>query len=120
MFIQTENLEIRDVRLVYAPPRSVGDYGGEVDNWRWPRHTGDWSFYRAYVGKDGKPADYSKDNVPYKPAHWLKVSTTPLKPGDFVMVAGYPGRTFRYRTEFEVTNSREFTLPSSIRYATEL
>jgi hypothetical protein len=86
----------------------------------WPRHTGDWSFYRAYVGKDGKPADYSKDNVPFKPAHWLKVSTTGLKPGDFVMVAGYPGRTFRYRTENEVSNSRDVLLPASIRYATEL
>ena len=57
-----------DVRLVYAPPRAVGDYGGEIDNWAWPRHTGDWSFYRAYVGKDGKPADSSPDNVPYQPA----------------------------------------------------
>ena len=78
-----EMLEIRDVRLVYAPARSVGDYGGEIDNWEWPRHTGDWSFFRAYVGKDGKPADYSPDNVPYQPKHWLQVSTAGLKPGDF-------------------------------------
>ena len=67
MYHLIEKLEIRDVRLVYAPARSVGDYGGEIDNWNWPRHTGDWSFYRAYVGKDGKPADYSPDNVPFQP-----------------------------------------------------
>jgi len=119
-YLRFTQMEIRDVRLVYAPAEGIGNFGGETDNWMWPRHTGDWSFYRAYVGKDGKPADYSKDNVPYKPAHWLKVSTTRLAPGDFVMVAGYPGRTFRYRTEFEVLNSRDFTLPTSVRYATEL
>jgi hypothetical protein len=67
-----KNIEIKDVRLAYAPPRGVGNYGGEVDNWMWPRHTGDFSFYRAYVGKDGKPAAYSKDNVPFQPKHWLK------------------------------------------------
>jgi hypothetical protein len=119
-YLRFTSMEIRDVRLVYAPAEGIGNFGGETDNWMWPRHTGDWSFYRAYVGKDGRPADYSKDNVPYKPAHWLKVSQTRLAPGDFVMVAGYPGRTFRYRTEFEVTNSRDFTLPATIRYATEL
>ena len=90
-------LEIKDVRLVYVPARSVGDYGGEIDNWEWPRHTGDWSFYRAYVGKDGKPAEYSTDNVPYQPKHYLKVSTAGLKPGDFVMVTGYPGLDERAR-----------------------
>ncbi|MBP6847745.1 MAG: S46 family peptidase, partial [Kofleriaceae bacterium] len=68
-----EYLEIRDVRLVYVPARSVGNYGGEIDNWAWPRHTGDFSFFRAYVGKDGKPADFSPDNVPFQPKHWLKV-----------------------------------------------
>jgi hypothetical protein len=70
-----EYQELKDVRLVYVPKRTVGDYGGEIDNWAWPRHTGDWSYFRAYVGKDGKPADPSPDNVPYQPAHWLKVST---------------------------------------------
>jgi peptidase S46-like protein len=119
-YLRLTQMEIRDVRLVYAPAEGIGNFGGETDNWMWPRHTGDWSFYRAYVGKDGKPADFSKDNVPFKPAHWLKVATTHLAPGDFVMVAGYPGRTFRYRTESEVTNSRDFTLPITIRYATEL
>jgi V8-like Glu-specific endopeptidase len=106
-----EMLEIRDVRLVYAPARSVGDYGGEIDNWEWPRHTGDWSYYRAYVGKDGKPADYSPDNVPYHPKHWLKVSTAGLKPGDFVMVTGYPGSTDRTATASEVHHDLEWFYP---------
>lgn len=89
------NLEIKDVRLVYAPPGSIGNYGGEIDNWMWPRHTGDFAFYRAYVGKDGKPAAFSPDNVPYRPKVWLKIADRPLGPGDFVMVAGYPGYTNR-------------------------
>lgn len=88
-----EQLEIRDVRIVYAPPESVGDFGGEVDNWRWPRHSGDFAFFRAYVGKDGLPADYSTDNVPYKPPAFLKLARTPLAEGDLVMVTGYPGHT---------------------------
>src|SRR5690606_5134043 len=71
------NLEIRDVRLAYAPPGSIGNYGGEVDNWMWPRHTGDFAFYRAYVGPDGKPAAHSPDNVPYQPKHWLKIADKP-------------------------------------------
>jgi V8-like Glu-specific endopeptidase len=114
-----EMLEIKDVRLVYAPKRSVGNYGGEVDNWEWPRHTGDWSFYRAYVGKDGKPAEYSPDNVPYKPAHWLKVSTAGLKPADFVMVTGYPGRTERTSTAAEVHHDVEWYMPYYIAYSKE-
>ena len=119
-YLRFTQLEIRDVRLVYAPAEGIGNFGGETDNWMWPRHVGDFAFYRAYIGKDGKPADFSKDNVPYQPAHWLKVAQTKLSPGDFVMVAGYPGRTFRYRTEYEVTHSRDFMLPMSIRNATEL
>lgn len=111
-----EMLEIRDVRLVYAPARSVGDYGGEIDNWEWPRHTGDWSFFRAYVGKDGKPADYSPDNVPYQPKHHLQVSTSGLKPGAFVMVAGYPGVTNRNVTAKEVHNDIETFYPYLIAY----
>jgi hypothetical protein len=119
MFQLIEKLEIKDVRLVYVPNREVGDYGGEIDNWAWPRHTGDWSFYRAYVGKDGKPAEYSKDNVPYKPAHWLKVTTAGLKPGDFVMVTGYPGRTNRTSTASEVHHDVEWHLPYYIQYLDE-
>ncbi len=109
-----EYLEIRDVRLAYVPPRSIGNYGGEVDNWMWPRHTGDWSFYRAYVGKDGKPADFAADNVPFKPKHWLKVPQTSTSQNDFVMVAGYPGRTNRITTyaevEFDVSWGYAYTI----------
>ncbi len=114
-------LEIRDVRLVYAPDAGIGVFGGEIDNWRWPRHTGDFSFFRAYVGKDGKPADPSPDNVPYKPPHHLQVATTPLKPGDFVMVAGYPGRTNRLSTASEVADAMTWRYPRDIaRYGETL
>ena len=119
-YLRTTQMEIRDVRLVYAPALGIGDFGGETDNWMWPRHTGDWSFLRAYVGKDGKPADFSKDNVPYHPAHILKVSTESVNPGDFVLVAGYPGRTFRYRTAAEVSNMQDYVYPTTVKYATDL
>jgi len=107
-----KNIEIKDVRLAYAPPASVGKFGGDVDNWMWPRHTGDFSFYRAYVGKDGKPAAYSRDNVPYRPRHWLKFADQPLGAGDFVMVAGYPGRTNRYALVGEFENTANWTYPT--------
>ncbi len=87
--------QIRDVRLVYAPPQDLGNYGGETDNWMWPRHTCDFSFLRAYVAPDGTAADFSPDNVPYKPKVWLKVSLDGFKEGDFTFVMGYPGRTYR-------------------------
>ncbi|MGI2174071.1 S46 family peptidase [Shewanella ulleungensis] len=106
-----KQLEIRDVRLAYNPAASVGKYGGDIDNWMWPRHTGDFSFYRAYVSKDGKPADFSKDNVPYEPKSFLKVSAKGVSDGDFVMVAGYPGRTNRYRTADEVSNQFGWAYP---------
>ncbi|APP83798.1 S46 family peptidase [Xanthomonas hortorum] len=106
-----KNLEIKDVRLAYAPPGSVGKFGGDIDNWMWPRHTGDFSFYRAYVGKDGKPAAYAKDNVPYQPKHYLKFADQPLGAGDFVMVAGYPGRTNRYALAAEFDNTAGWTYP---------
>ena len=108
------NLEIRDVRLVYAPPGSVGNYGGEIDNWMWPRHTGDFAFYRAYVGPDGKPAAFAGDNVPYQPRHWLKIADKPLGPGDFVMVAGYPGRTSRYALVGEFEDTEQWMYPTIV------
>jgi hypothetical protein len=111
MFLLIEYLEIRDVRLVYVPARSVGNYGGEIDNWAWPRHTGDFAFYRAYVGKDGAPADFSPDNVPFKPAHFLTVSTAGMKAHDFVMVTGYPGSTNRVSLASEVRHDVEWTYP---------
>jgi hypothetical protein len=110
------NLEIKDVRLVYAPPGSVGNYGGEVDNWMWPRHTGDFAFYRAYVGRDGRPAAYSTDNVPYRPKQWLKIADKPLAAGDFVMVAGYPGSTNRYALAEEFANTADWTYPTISRH----
>lgn len=106
-----KQMEIRDVRLVYAPPKGVGKYGGDVDNWMWPRHTGDFSFYRAWVGPDGRPADPAEDNVPYQPEHWLRVQANGVQDGDFVMVAGYPGRTNRYRLAAEVANVIEWSYP---------
>ncbi|MCH4295749.1 S46 family peptidase [Shewanella sp. 3B26] len=102
-----KQLMIRDVRLVYAPPESVGSYGGDIDNYEYPRHSGDFTFLRAYVGKDGKPAPYSDDNVPYQPKSFLKVNGSGVKAGDGVFVAGYPGSTSRYRltTELEFASS---------------
>ncbi|MBU1699097.1 MAG: S46 family peptidase [Candidatus Eisenbacteria bacterium] len=97
--------------LVYAPARSVGKYGGDVDNWMWPRHTGDFSFLRAYVGPDGKPADPAPENVPYHPEHWLRIAVDGVKDGDFVMVAGYPGGTNRYRLADEVENRINWYYP---------
>ncbi|MBK8012090.1 MAG: S46 family peptidase [Deltaproteobacteria bacterium] len=111
-----EMLEIKDVRLVYAPKRSVGNYGGEIDNWAWPRHTGDYSFLRAYVGPDGKPAEYAKENRPYTPKHWLKVSDGGVKEGDFVMVAGYPGRTSRTQTFRETEHGVSWLYPYLVDY----
>jgi hypothetical protein len=90
-----EATELQDVRLVYAPPRAVGEYGGEEDNWMWPRHTGDFSIIRAYTAPDGSSAPYSEKNVPYKAEFFFPLATQGVKPGDFVMVLGYPGTTFR-------------------------
>ncbi len=118
-YVIVENLDIKDVRLVYAPHRSIGNYGGEIDNWAWPRHTGDWSFYRAYVNREGKPAEFSKDNVPFHPKHVLKVSTAGLKPGDFVMVTGYPGSTSRTDTASEIRHEVEWYLPYLIAHYKE-
>lgn len=107
-----KSLEIKDVRLVYAPAGPVGKYGGDIDNWMWPRHTGDFAFYRAYVSPDGKSADFSEDNVPFTPDHTLKVSSAGLDDGDFVMVAGYPGRTSRYTRLAGVKNTFDWRYPT--------
>ena len=107
-----KRLEVRDVRLVYAPADSIGKYGGDIDNWQWPRHTGDFAFYRAYVAPDGSAADFDEANVPYAPEHHLKVSATGVEDGDFVMVAGYPGSTSRYTLLAEVENTFEWNYPT--------
>lgn len=113
-FYLVRQLELRDVRLVYAPPNDIGNYGGEVDNFVWPRHAGDFTLLRAYVGKDGKPADYASDNVPYVPPAHLQVSTRNVKEGDFAMLAGYPGVTFRHRMASEFANQIDWQLPSRV------
>ncbi|MET3106657.1 hypothetical protein AAKU67_001367 [Oxalobacteraceae bacterium GrIS 2.11] len=118
-FYLIKQLEIRDVRLVHAPAEGVGKFGGDTDNWMWPRHTGDYSFFRAYVGKDGKPADFSKDNVPYVPKHYLKLASQPLKEGDFVMVTGYPGRTNRHRLPEEIAVTFEWSYPAYVKASGE-
>jgi hypothetical protein len=119
-YLKLTQMEIRDVRLVYAPALGVGNFGDEIDNWMWPRHTGDFGFYRAYVGKDGKPADFSKDNVPYRPKHWLKTSTRDLDPDDLVMVVGTPGTTERHASSTEFESAFQYGLPVSVRYRTML
>src|SRR5262249_39083002 len=116
---EISQLEIQDVRLVYAPAARIGTFGGEADNWQRRRHTGDFSFYRAYVAKDGKPAPFSKDNVPYKPKHYLKVSPKGASPGELVFVAGYPGRTYRLNPYAEVKETVAWTLPRAIKRSTD-
>jgi hypothetical protein len=110
-----ENLELKDIRLVYAPAAGIGNYGGDIDNWMWPRHTGDFSFYRAYVGADGASAEHAKSNVPFKPKSFLKVATKPLAKGDLVMVAGYPGRTNRLATAADAEDALSWMYPTTIK-----
>ncbi len=105
----------RDVRLVGAPPFFIGNYGGDTDNWMWPRHTGDFMLFRVYCGKDGKPADYSKDNVPYKPRYFLPLSLKGIKENDFAMIIGFPGRTERYLTSGGVELALDITSPAIVK-----
>jgi hypothetical protein len=107
-------LKIRDMRVVYVPARSIGEYGGEIDNWMWPRHTGDFSFLRAYVGKDGRPADYAKENVPYRPLHHFPIARQNLKTGDFTLIMGFPGTTQRWYSAAEINNETRFNYPERI------
>ena len=113
-FYRIRQLELSDVRLVYAPPRAIGNYGDEIDNFMWPRHTGDFTLLRAYVGKDGKPAAYSPDNVPYHPPAHLKMAIDGPKTGDFAMLAGYPGITYRHRTAAEFAGQIDAVLPRRV------
>jgi len=118
-FYRIKQLEIRDVRLVHAPPSGVGKFGGDTDNWMWPRHTGDYGFYRGYVSKDGKSAEFSKDNVPYKPKHFLKIAKEGVKEGDFIMALGYPGRTNRHRLPSEVAFTFDWNYPAFVKASGE-
>jgi len=104
-----------DVRLVGAPPSSIGKYGDDTDNWEWPRHTGDFSVFRVYSGPDGKPAPYSEDNIPLNPKYWLPVSLKDLNKDDFAMILGYPGRTQRYYTSYEVNEILNITNPNRVK-----
>lgn len=107
-------LTLRDVRIVYAPPKSIGYFGGDPDNFEWPRHCGDFAFLRAYAGPDGKPAEFNKDNVPFKPRKFLPINATGIKEGDFAMVMGYPGATYRYRESYSVEFRQKVQLPDQI------
>jgi len=104
-----------DVRMVGAPPSSIGKFGAETDNWVWPRHTGDFSVFRVYTGADGKPAKYSPDNVPLKPRHFLPISLKGIEKEDFAMVMGYPGGTDRYMTSGGVKELLEIDLPTRVK-----
>ncbi|MFN0035194.1 MAG: S46 family peptidase, partial [Saprospiraceae bacterium] len=102
---------LKDVRLVFAPPASVGNFGGEIDNWEWPRHTGDFSFMRAYTAPDGSSADHSPNNVPYKPKRFIQVAPQGVDEGDFVFLLGYPGRTSRHKTASFLRYEEDVRLP---------
>ena len=104
----------KDVRLVGTPPSSIGKFGGDTDNWMWPRHTGDFSVFRIYAGKDNRPAEYSPENVPYRADRYLKVSLDGYDEGDFAMVMGFPGSTSRFMTSYEIDNVLGVSNPNRI------
>jgi len=104
-----------DVRLVGAPPESVGKFGGDTDNWEWPRHTGDFSVFRVYSGPDGMPAKYTEANIPLKPKWFLPVSLKPLKDGDFAMIWGYPGSTNRYESSYGIQLAIDVNNPTLVK-----
>lgn len=112
------NEVFRDVRLVGAPPSAIGKFGGETDNWVWPRHTGDFSLFRIYAGKDNKPADYSKENIPYKPDYFFPVSLKGVNEGDFTMVFGYPGATSEYVPSYHIDMVKNYMNPKMIEIRT--
>jgi hypothetical protein len=114
-YFQIRQLMLQDVRLVYAPAESVGNFGGDIDNFEYPRHTGDYSFIRGYVGKDGKPAPYSVDNVPYQSKNFLKVNASGVRQGDGILLAGYPGQTSRYRLAAEIAFAADWQYPAQVK-----
>ena len=114
-YILMINQIYRDIRLVGAPPSNIGKFGGDTDNWMWPRHTGDFSIFRIYADKDGNPATYSKNNVPYKPKYSLPISLKGVNKGDFTFVFGYPGRTQEYLPSEAIRLTAEVTNPVSIK-----
>jgi hypothetical protein len=120
MYLLDTYLRLLDVRVVYVPARSIGEYGGDIDNWMWPRHAGDFSFLRAYVGPDGSPAEYSPANVPYRPTSYLKVAKEGLRDSDLAIVIGYPGRTYRYLTSYELAYKQDLDYPEHVRLYREI
>ncbi|MEW5795428.1 MAG: S46 family peptidase [Candidatus Zixiibacteriota bacterium] len=114
-YVLYTTLELRDIRIVYVPPDAIGDFGGDIDNWMWPRHAGDFAFLRAYVAPDGKPADFAEGNVPYKPEVFLPIATDGVRDGDLAMTIGFPGGTSRHISSYELAHYSEFYYPNSIR-----
>ena len=119
-YIQFTYKVFKDIRLVYAPPGNIGNYGGETDNWMWPRHTGDFSFFRVYVAPDGTGKEYNIANVPYHPKVWLKVAQEFQKEGDFNFIIGYPGFTTRYRSSTSVWWNENINYPFTVRNFKEI
>ncbi|MBC8491687.1 MAG: S46 family peptidase [Candidatus Marinimicrobia bacterium] len=113
-------MKFKDIRLVYAPPGSIGNYGGDIDNWMWPRHTGDFSFMRVYTGPDGIPAEYSPDNIPFNSKAYLPISKQGFELGDFAFILGYPGGTMRYRTSYSVDWNLNHSLSFRIKIFRDL
>lgn len=113
-FYQFTYQRIKDIRVVYAPPQSIGFYGGDPDNFEWTRHAGDFAFMRAYVAPDGKSAEYSADNVPFKPKRYLSISADGVKEDDFTMIIGYPGGTNRYRESYSIAYNQDVRLPFTV------
>ena len=109
-----------DVRIVYMPPLAIGNYGADIDNWMWPRHTGDFAYARVYVSTEGVGRKYHEDNIPYQPKKWLKISTRNLNDGDFTMIMGFPGRTSRYRTSYSVKYNRNYFYPDWLTEANDI
>ncbi|MEO7578766.1 MAG: S46 family peptidase [Massilia sp.] len=114
VYYRVRQFRIRDVRLVYAPSEKIGNFGGDVDNFEWPRQVGDFAFLRAYVGKDGRPAEPSADNVPFKPRDFLVVSAEGVRNGDPILLAGFPGRTTRYKLPSEIRYARDVYFPARL------
>lgn len=110
----------QDLRLVYAPPKDVGKFGGEIDNWMWPRHTGDFTILRVYQGPEGSGAKYSPENIPVRPKQHLRIAGRPLREGDLTFILGFPGRTYRYRTSHSVAWNMHYGFPSRIENYTEI
>lgn len=114
-YFQIKQLMLQDVRLVYAPAEAIGNFGGSIDNFEYPRHTGDYTFLRAYVSKEGKPAPYSIDNVPYQSKNYLKVNASGVRQNDGIILAGYPGSTSRYRLADEIAFAANWQYPAQVK-----